>query len=441
MYNIITKKKRGEKLTREEIEYVVKGFTEGSIPDYQMSALLMAIVLNKMDEEETYELTMAMERSGDVLDLSRINNITADKHSTGGVGDKTSLIVGPVTASLGISLAKMSGRGLGHTGGTIDKLESIPGFSTYLSEEDFIGTVNTVGMAIIAQSGELAPADKKIYALRDVTATVDDISLIASSIMSKKLAAGAKVIVLDVKCGSGAFMKTLSDAVKLAEEMIKIGTSAGRKVCALISDMNQPLGEYVGNRLEVYEAVKVLKGGGNERLVNDCVTLSALMLKEAGKAGSFEEGKEMALAALNDGSALEVFKRFVTAQKGDTAFIDNEEEFISGTEIKSFKAESEGYVGGYDTELIGMASLYLGGGRATKDDVIDPHVGLKVYKALGDRVEKGDVLFDLYYNDESKLARAEETLRAAVRISAEKPELTPAFYGYVDTDGFHEIGE
>lgn len=431
MYNIITKKKQGLKLSKDEIEYVVKGFTEGSIPDYQMSALLMAICINKMDEEETYNLTMAMANSGDQLDLSRIERVTADKHSTGGVGDKTSLIVAPIASLYGVAMAKMSGRGLGHTGGTIDKLESIDGFDVALSDEEFIKTVNETGVAIISQTANLAPADKVMYALRDVTATVDNISLISSSIMSKKLAAGAKVIVLDVKTGSGAFMKTIDDSKELAETMIKIGLSADRNMYALISDMDRPLGSYIGNRLEVYEAVKLLMGQYDNDLYEACEYLTSLILIGSNKASSIDEAKKMFKDAIDTGAGLNRFKEFVVAQKGDVSFVDDIENFVCVKNIIEYKAEFEGYINKMDTEKIGLAAMYLGGGRETKADIIDPHVGLKIHKKTGDYVKAGDVLASLYVNDETKLNKSIEMLRSAYTINDIKPMINKNHvYGY-----------
>ena len=441
MYEIINKKKRGRALTKKEIKYVVDGFTNGRIPDYQMSALLMAIVIKGMTKRETYELTMAMEESGDMLDLSAINKITADKHSTGGVGDKTSLIVGPIVASCGVALAKMSGRGLGHTGGTIDKLESIPGFKTEISENEFIDIVNRTGMAIISQSAELAPADKKIYALRDVTATVDSIPLIASSIMSKKLASGAKVIVLDVKCGSGAFMKTYEDALKLAKEMIFIGKLDDRKMYAMISDMNQPLGKYVGNRLEVYEAVKTLMNEGPDDLTEACLDLSGLILLGAGLASDLNEGRELARNALRSGSALLKFKEFISSQHGDPSFVDDIENFTKTKYTKEFTAEKSGYINKIDAEKIGLASMYLGGGRHNIGDEIDPDVGLHINARLGDKVNSGQSLVSLFYNDNSDVEQAEAMLSEAYEISEQK-ECEPSSvhaYAYLDENGIINV--
>ncbi|MBQ7975418.1 MAG: thymidine phosphorylase [Clostridia bacterium] len=440
MYQIITKKKRGLELTKEEIYKVVDGYTRGSIPDYQMSALLMAICLKGMSNDETANLTMAMAESGDMLDLSHINNITADKHSTGGVGDKTSLIIGPIVAANGVAVAKMSGRGLGHTGGTIDKLESICGFQTEISEEEFTDIVNSVGIAIVGQSAQLAPADKKLYALRDVTATVDNVSLIASSIMSKKLAAGSQVIVLDVKTGSGAFMKELADSKKLAEIMVHIGKTAGRKMYALITDMNQPLGNYVGNKLEVYEAVKILKGQGPEDLLDASLYLSALILCGAGKVNNIDEGYLLAKKTIECGAALEKFKEFVNAQHGDPDFVNDIENFCKLNRYIEVKADKDGYVNKIDTEAIGMASMYLGGGRATKDDIIDPDVGLYVSKKLGDKVSVGDTMVKLYISEKSDADKAIRTIKNAYLISDDvSAGANSHVYGYYDENSYHDL--
>lgn len=444
MYNIITKKKHGLELTADEISYFVNGYTDGSIPDYQMSALLMAICLKGMNERETYELTMAMAKSGDMLSMDKISKITADKHSTGGVGDKTSLILAPIAAANGVAVAKMSGRGLGHTGGTIDKLESIEGFQTELSEEEFVSIVNKTGMAIAGQSAHLAPADKKLYALRDVTATVDSIPLIASSIMSKKLAAGAEVIVLDVKTGSGAFMKDIPSAKLLAEEMIKIGLSAGRRMFALITDMNQPLGNWVGNRLEVLEAVECLKGEGPADLLDASLYLSALILLGAGKAESIEQGRELALKTVKNGKALQKFKEFVTAQHGDPEPLFKSESKDAYEKSLCVNSEKSGVITSIDTEAVGMASLYLGGGRERKEDSIDYNVGLYIEKKIGDRIEKGETLVRMVAGERSDLERAETAIKNAYVIEADsdkKAVIKPKahVYGcYVGTE-YHEL--
>lgn len=437
MYDLIQKKKQGSVLTKEEIVFLVEGFTNGSIPDYQMSAFLMAVCLKGMEEEETVNLTLAMANSGDMLDLSQIAGVTADKHSTGGVGDKTSLIVGPLAASAGISVAKMSGRGLGHTGGTIDKLESFPGFSTAISSEDFIRNVNEMQLAIVGQTANLAPADKKIYALRDVTATVDSIPLIASSIMSKKLAAGSQVIVLDVKVGSGAFMKTLPDAVALAETMVKIGNRAGRKTYALLTDMNQPLGRAVGNSLEVREAIDALSGRAPEDLMTVSLRLAGLMLVGCEKASSLSEADERLKALLSSGQAKAKLAELVERQGGDGSYVYRPEQFPEAPYSLTVLSPVRGYVAWMDTEEVGICSLLLGGGRATKESVIDLRVGLRLLKKLGEPVSEGDALAVLYGADRESLRAAGERLLAAYRFSEVPPEVPPMIYGYVDGQGFH----
>lgn len=383
-------------MTKDEIQWMIREYTDGRIPDYQMSALLMAICFQGLDKEETYELTMAMARSGEMLDLSQIQGIKVDKHSTGGVGDKTSLALTPIVASLGIPVAKMSGRGLGHTGGTIDKLESIPGFSTQLEDDAFEEQVNSIGISIMGQTKDLAPADKLLYALRDVTATVDQISLIASSIMSKKLAAGADAILLDVKTGSGAFMKEESDAMQLAKEMVEIGKSAGRKMTAVITNMDEPLGMAVGNILEVKEAIDTLKGNGPDDFVELIETLASHMLILGGAAKDFDEGLMRVRESIQSGKALDKFKQFVAAQGGDTKYIDHPELFEQADIIEEIRSEQDGFVGSIDAQEMGICSLILGGGRETKESVIDPTVGLVFSKKVADPVKKGDVLATIY---------------------------------------------
>lgn len=428
MYDLINKKKYGEPLTKEELSFIVEGFTRGDIPDYQMSAFLMAVYFNGMSREETVMFTQAMADSGDRLDLSKINGIKVDKHSTGGVGDKTSLILGPILASLGVPVAKMSGRGLGHTGGTIDKLESIPGFSTTLTEEQFIENVNTIGMALVGQTANLAPADKKIYALRDVTATVDTEPLIASSIMSKKLASGADVIVLDVKVGSGAFMQTLKDAVSLGETMVSIGTMAGKKVHAVITDMNEPLGCYVGNALEVREAIDALKGEGEKRLMEVTYALAACMLLAAGKADSLEQGREMAKRAVEDGSALQKFREFVKAQGGNPEITENYGLFPKASVKAPVYLDKEGYLLSCRTNEVGMVSLILGGGRETKEDAIDHGVGIRLLHKLGDYVTKDEPFAYIYGNDDEKISEASRRLKAAYEVATKPPEEKSCVY-------------
>ena len=419
MYDLIMKKKHGEALTDAEIRFLVDGYTGGDIPDYQMSAFLMAVCFQGMNETETLALTMAMAESGEMLDLSAIHGRKADKHSTGGVGDKTSLILGPMVASLGVPVAKMSGRGLGHTGGTIDKLESFPGFSVSISNERFVDNVNRMKLAIIGQTANLAPADKMLYALRDVTATVDQLSLIASSIMCKKLAAGSDVIVLDVKAGSGAFMKTYEDARKLAETMVKIGNGAGRKTYAVISDMNQPLGYAVGNILEVKEAIEALNGRAPEDLSDACMTLASYMLLGAGRVSDIAEAKELLTESIASGAALKKLAEFVTAQGGDERYVYEPDRFPKASITYEVKAEAEGYVTTMNTEEIGLTSLILGGGRETKESKIDLTVGIVFRKKIGDKVAVGDTLAVLHANDEKKLAAAITRLKNAVTIKQE----------------------
>lgn len=421
MYDLILKKRQGKPLMKDEIQWMIREYTDGRIPDYQMSALLMAICFQGLDKEETYELTMAMARSGEMLDLSQIQGIKVDKHSTGGVGDKTSLVLTPIVASLGIPVAKMSGRGLGHTGGTIDKLESIPGFSTQLEDDAFEEQVNSIGISIMGQTKDLAPADKLLYALRDVTATVDQISLIASSIMSKKLAAGADAILLDVKTGSGAFMKEESDAIQLAKEMVEIGKSAGRKMTAVITNMDEPLGMAVGNILEVKEAIDTLKGNGPDDFVELIETLASHMLILGGAAKDFDEGLMKVRESIQNGKALDKFKQFVAAQGGDTKYIDHPELFEQADVIEEIRSEQDGFVGSIDAQEMGICSLILGGGRETKESVIDPTVGLVFSKKVADPVKKGDVLATIYGNDEEKVKQAVLHFKENYRIIEEKP--------------------
>lgn len=432
MYDLIMKKKHGEALTDGEIRFLVNGYTKGEIPDYQMSAFLMAVCFRGMDEAETLSLTMAMAESGEMLDLSAIHGKKADKHSTGGVGDKTSLILGPMVAALGVPVAKMSGRGLGHTGGTIDKLESFPGFSVAISNDKFIDNVNRMKLAIIGQTADLAPADKMLYALRDVTATVDQLSLIASSIMSKKLAAGSDVIVLDVKAGSGAFMKTHEDARKLAETMVKIGNGAGRKTYAVISDMNQPLGYAVGNILEVKEAIEALKGRAPEDLNDACMTLAAYMLLGAGRVSSVSEAKELLAEVVRSGAALTKLAEFVEAQGGDKRYVYEPELFPKAKLTREVKAQTEGYISAMNTEEIGLTSLLLGGGRETKESEIDLTVGIVFEKKIGAKVSSGDTIAVLHGNDEEKLSAAVTKLQNAVTVGQTPVVPVPHILGVVE---------
>ena len=388
MYDIIHKKRNGGELSEQEINFFVNGYTDGSIPDYQASALCMAIYFRGMSADETAALTLAMADSGDRIDLSGIDGFTVDKHSTGGVGDKTSLIVAPIVAANGGKVAKMSGRGLGHTGGTVDKLESIPGFRTSLTPDEFIKQVNDIGLCIVGQTGELAPADKKLYALRDVTATVESIPLIASSIMSKKLAAGSQGIVLDVKTGSGAFMKTVEDSERLAEEMVSIGKAAGRKVTALITDMDIPLGASVGNSLEVIEAIKTLKGEGEKNLTEVCLRLAAQMLCMVTGRDDMV-CRKMAKKSIKDGSALNKLREMITAQGGNADVIDNSGAFKQPKFYVDIISERDGYISRTDSERVGIASVILGAGREKKGDPIDPSAGIILKKKTGDSVSKG----------------------------------------------------
>lgn len=429
MYDLIMKKRNGGALEKEEIYAMIEGYTQGEIPDYQMAAMMMAVYFMGMNEEETFHLTMAMAHSGDVLKLSDIPGIKVDKHSTGGVGDKTSLALTPMVAACGGKIAKMSGRGLGHTGGTIDKLESFAGFSTEISTQQFISQVSEIGIAIMGQTRELAPADKKLYALRDVTATVDNMSLIASSIMSKKLAAGADAIVLDVKTGGGAFMKKREDAFALAKEMVKLGNSAGRNTMAVVSDMDQPLGYAIGNALEVKEAIATLNGKGPEDFTELCMTLGSLMLTVGGQAGDQAEGREMLRQAVLDGRALRKLGEFVKAQGGDESMVYEPEKLPQAAIVEPLYAPNGGYVQKIICDEAGICSLILGGGRETKESIIDLSVGIVLQKKVGDRVEKGEALAILHANDKEKLAMAKERLLAAYRIGQE-----PAAKGSVIID-------
>ncbi len=401
MVDLIEKKRNGFQLTKEEIQFIISGFTSGDIPDYQMSAFSMAVFFQGMTKEERVYLTEAMVQSGDQIDLSEIKGIKVDKHSTGGVGDTTTLVLAPLVASVGVPVAKMSGRGLGHTGGTIDKLESVEGFHVEISNEEFIRLVNQNHIAVIGQSANLTPADKKLYALRDVTATVDSIPLIASSIMSKKIAAGADAIVLDVKTGSGAFMKNLDDAKELAQTMVDIGNGVGRKTKAIISDMSQPLGFAVGNALEVKEAIDTLKGQGPEDLHELCLTLGSHMVVLAEKAANNEEARKMLEEVMHNGKALESFKAFLAAQGGDSSVVDNPEKLPTAPFTIEVPAKASGYVAEITAEVIGVAAMMLGAGRATKDSVIDLAVGVMLNKKVGDYVQAGESLVTIHSSQEN----------------------------------------
>ena len=426
MYDIIMKKRNGFPLTKEEIYYFVDGFTNGTIPDYQASALLMAIYFQHMNYEETLNLTMAMADSGEHLDLSGISGIKADKHSTGGVGDKTTLVLAPMVAAVGVKTAKMSGRGLGHTGGTIDKLESFPGFSTTLSQEQFVKNVNDIGLAVTGQTGNITPADKKIYALRDVTGTVDNISLIASSIMSKKLAAGADVIVLDVKTGNGAFMKNIEDATELAKTLVDIGNGAGKKTYAVISEMNEPLGYAIGNSLEVIEAIDTLKGNGPRDLYNLCIELGSLMVAASDQNISLEQAKQILKKTIDDGSAYRKFKEFIESQGGNPSDVDNCHDLIKVNQVLDIKSFQSGYIAGIQTENIGNAVMMLGGGRQKKGDSIDHSVGVIIKKKVGEQVKEGESLATVYINNTDNLDTALDLIKSSFEFSEDiikEPEL------------------
>ncbi|AUI37984.1 pyrimidine-nucleoside phosphorylase [Geobacillus sp. LEMMJ02] len=427
MVDLIAKKRDGKALTKEEIEWIVQGYTNGDIPDYQMSALAMAIYFRGMTEEETAALTMAMVHSGEMLDLSSIRGVKVDKHSTGGVGDTTTLVLGPLVASVGVPVAKMSGRGLGHTGGTIDKLESVPGFHVEISKDEFIRLVNENGIAIIGQTGDLTPADKKLYALRDVTATVNSIPLIASSIMSKKIAAGADAIVLDVKTGAGAFMKELDEARRLARAMVDIGKRVGRRTMAVISDMSQPLGYAVGNALEVKEAIETLKGDGPHDLTELCLTLGSHMVYLAEKAPSLDEARRLLEEAIRSGAAIAAFKTFLAAQGGDASVVDDLDKLPKAAYTSTVTAAADGYVAEMAADDIGTAAMWLGAGRAKKEDVIDLAVGIVLHKKIGDRVQKGEALATIHSNRPDVLD-VKEKIEGAVRLSPQPVARPPLIY-------------
>ncbi len=419
MVDLIEKKRDGFELTKEEIQFLINGFTNGEIPDYQMSAFSMAVFFKGMTKDERVHLTEAMVQSGDQIDLSEIEGIKVDKHSTGGVGDTTTLVLAPLVASVGVPVAKMSGRGLGHTGGTIDKLESIKGFHVEITNDEFIDLVNKNKVAVIGQSGNLTPADKKLYALRDVTATVDSIPLIASSIMSKKIAAGADAIVLDVKTGSGAFMKSLEDAKELAKTMVDIGNGVGRKTKAIISDMSQPLGFAVGNALEVKEAVDTLQGQGPEDLYELCLTLGSHMVVLAEKAANYKQAREMLEESIRNGKALESFKTFLAAQGGDASVVDEPSKLPTASYTIAVPAKQTGYVSEITAETVGLAAMMLGAGRATKESVIDLAVGVVLHKKVGDYVQAGEALVTIHSNNEN-VQEVIEKIYSAYQLSDEK---------------------
>jgi pyrimidine-nucleoside phosphorylase len=467
MYDLIMKKRNGGNHTDDEIKFIVENFTNGSIPDYQMSAWLMCVYYQGMTAGETTALTLAMADSGDRLDLSGINGVKVDKHSTGGVGDKTTFIVAPLLASLGVPIAKMSGRGLGHTGGTIDKLESIPGFNVSISEEEFTENVNRIKLALVSQTGNLAPADKKIYALRDVTGTVDSLPLIASSIMSKKIASGADVIVLDVKCGSGAFLKNAEDARKLAETMVDIGKLAGRKTYGVITDMNEPLGCKVGNSLEVIEAIQLLgikdvktffecgddvkantddsrmsyDKKGMKRLLDISLSLAAYMLIGAGIETEPEQAKKRLIGAIESGQALDKLAEFVEAQGGDASYIYHPEKLKKAKYVVPVCFENSGYISACNTSEVGMTSLILGGGRVTKNSKIDLNVGIDIRKHIGDYVRENEIFAYIYADDESVINEASNRLISAYTLSDEKPESTPTIYGIMNARDSNSLRE
>jgi len=432
MVDLIAKKRDGKELTRQEIDFIVEEYTRGGIPDYQMSAWAMAVFFRGMTPAETAHLTMAMTRSGDTVDLSRIRGVKVDKHSTGGVGDKTTLVVAPLVAAAGVPVAKMSGRGLGHTGGTIDKLESIPGFAAELSPDAFVEQVNRIGIAVVGQTGNLTPADKKLYSLRDVTATVNSVPLIASSVMSKKIAAGADAIVLDVKAGSGAFMKTVGEAWKLASAMVDIGRSVGRRTVAVISNMDQPLGLAVGNALEVREAVDALRGEGPEDLTRLALTLGAHMVVLGGKAGSFKEGYEMLEKILKSGKALEKFRQFVAAQGGNPDVADRPAELLPKAPYRiTVPSPADGFVHGIQAEEIGLAAMTLGAGRATKESSIDPAVGIVLAKKIGDPVRRGEILAILHAGRED-VTDIRQRVERAFDIRPERRKKPRLIHGVVE---------
>ncbi|ALC85898.1 thymidine phosphorylase [Bacillus sp. FJAT-22090] len=427
MIDIIEKKRDGNSLTKAEIDFFIQGYTNNTIPDYQVSAFLMAIFFQDMNDEERANLTLAMVNSGEQIDLSAIEGIKVDKHSTGGVGDTTTLVLGPLVAACGVPVAKMSGRGLGHTGGTIDKLEAIEGFHVELSPQQFEKQVNELKLAVIGQSGNLTPADKKLYALRDVTGTVNSIPLIASSIMSKKIAAGAGAIVLDVKTGEGAFMKTTEDARELAKAMVRIGNNVGRKTMAIISDMSQPLGYAIGNALEVIEAIETLKGKGPKDLTELCLTLGSQMVVVGEKADSLEEAREMLLKVIEDGTALDIFKRFIKSQGGNDAIIDDISLLPQAKYTINVPAKQDGFITFMEADEIGTAAMLLGAGRATKESEIDLAVGIVLQKKVGDYVKKGESLATLYANTEN-VQEVLDKLTANIEIADTQKEAPPLIY-------------
>lgn len=437
--DLIYKKRNGNELRDEEINYMIDSYVKGEIPDYQMSAMLMAIYFMGMNDREISTMTKAMVHSGDMIDLSLIEGVKVDKHSTGGVGDKTTLIIAPIVACYGVKVAKMSGRGLGHTGGTIDKMESIPGLKTNISQEEFFKIVNETGLSIIGQSGDLVPADKKLYALRDVTATIESIPLIAASIMSKKLAAGSDCILLDVKTGSGAFIKTLEDSIKLAEKMVSIGESFQKKTIALITDMDIPLGKNIGNSLEIKEVVETLKGNGPKDLTEISIKLASNMLYLAGK-GKLEECEKMAEAVIKNGNAIDKFIEMVEAQGGNTQFIENLDKFKSSKFKKEIfsKKGFEGYIIAMDTEGLGTTSTMLGAGRETIDDTIDFSAGIILEKKVGDFVKCGDLLATLFTNNSERLQIAEEKFIKSIIFGDKEPDKQPLIFARIERNNIEK---
>jgi len=435
MYDIIYKKRNGEELTAEEISFFIHGYVQGNIHDYQASALLMAIYFQGMTKRETAELTLAMAESGDMVDLSGIQGVKVDKHSTGGVADTTTLVTAPLVAACGVQVAKMSGRGLGHTGGTLDKLESIPGFNIFLPTQRFVEIVNHIGLSVVGQTGNLVPADKLLYSLRDVTATVDSIPLIASSIMSKKIAAGCDAIVLDVKTGSGAFMEKVEDSFELALQMVEIGSQVGRRTAAVVTDMEQPLGMSIGNALEVKEAIEVLKGMHSGPLQEVCILLGAYMLYTADGCMDIKEGRQMIRDALYQGKGVQKLKEMIAAQNGDVKVVDDPSLLPIARQVIQIKAERSGYIMFTDARAIGISAMLLGAGRSTKEDIIDHGVGIVMKKRLGEMVKAEDTIAEFYVNREEHLENALEIFRNAVKIGEQKPEGRPLVYGVVTEKG------
>lgn len=434
MYDIIAKKRDGAELSTEEIQFFIDGYVKGDIPDYQASALMMAVYFRGMTPRETADLTLCMANSGETVDLSSIDSMKVDKHSTGGVGDKTTLIVAPIVASLGVRVAKMSGRGLGHTGGTVDKLESIPGMKTALDRETFFSIVRKVGVSVIGQSGNLVPADKKLYALRDVTATVESIPLIASSIMSKKIAAGSDCILLDVKTGSGAFMKTVNDSILLAEAMVSIGEHVGRRTIALITDMDRPLGSAIGNSLEVCEACETLRGRGPEDLTGICLELAANMLHLAGK-GTVAACRSLAREQIGNGAAFQKFREMVAAQGGDVSVLDDNAKFPQAAVKREIPAPRDGFILSMNTEKCGVASVELGAGRERKEDPVDFSAGIRLLKKTGDAVKAGEPLAVFCTSSEAKCAEAEKLFLGAMEIGGQPPKPVALIHARVTKDG------